>query len=121
MNYNELVAYYQVKLLGEKDYRGYNPDNFDRKHQNITTTKDKNQFRPYNKVSQTLTTSADQMLKNIDKSAPGSIMKVTAPIAQEIMTFYNVRPTENEPEKRLNSANGLMLILINDAYALKKE
>lgn len=123
MNYNELVAYYQVNLLGEKDYRGFDPDRKlgnDQGSMNITAKKDQNVYRPYNQSSQVLSTLADQQMKKIDASVPGTILPIADNIARELASFYNVSIAPGGDSKRLNSVTSVSIGHNGKSYVLTK-
>ena len=121
MNFNALLTQYQQDFLTEEEHRGFDGI---RKlgdinaHQNVTVTKNRNEFRPYNNSSQTLSTAADQQLKIIDKAKSGTVLSIAPAIAQEISHYYDI--LIDTAGKRLNSKGNISIFKTDRGYALKK-
>ncbi len=123
MNYSELIAFYQRNLLGEKDYRGFDPYRKlgqDQGSMNITAKKDDNKYRPYNQSSAELSTDTDQQLKKIDVARIGSTLQISEIVARELMSYYNINVNVEEPQKMIDSKSNLSLNFGENGYYLRK-
>jgi hypothetical protein len=121
MKFNTLLKHYQRDFLTEKDYRGFNGL---RKlgdinaNQKVTAIKNKNEFRPYNDSSKTLSTNTDQQLKIIDNAKSGTVLPISPAIAQELAHHYN--KVIDNTEKKLNSKGNISIFKTEKGYMLKK-
>jgi len=130
MKYSELILYYQENLLTEKDvsrsHIGFDGigkmSRADTKHMNVTTTKDKNVYLPYNELPRRLSNAANQALKRAEYFRNGRNERITPELANEILINYDAGSTasleENTP-KQLNSKSPISIVKINGNFYLQ--
>jgi len=126
MKYSALIAYYQENLLTEKDTVGFDGigklSRSDTKHMNVTTTKDKNEYLPYNDVPRNLSNAANQALKRVQQLARGKGERISNELAIEILANYNrggiAELGEREP-KQLNSKSPLSIVKFDNQIYLQ--
>lgn len=136
MKYNELIAYYQEKILTEKGRTSNsafdNPRQFNTlkklsgkaKHMRGVKKGTSNEYRPYNDNTKKMSNAANQALLRIDHAGTGVRHDISNDIASEILFHYKrgtINGLNEELPKLINPKSKISVVRSNGKIYLQKD